>query len=305
MDRKPPAMVGRQPVGVVRVSGTDRLDLLDRLAANDLRSLAEPGRLRSTVFTTNKGRIVDWVWILSRDSDLLVRTSAGRGPRFCEWIDRYTVAEEVSCSDETTAWELLVVHGEAAASLVGVDLPSRHEVAVRDRAVWFRGLAAYGPRLEALVPGPAAGLLGDLVGRGGEMADKDTLEALRIEAGVPAAHREFAGEVNPLELRLGEAVSFDKGCYVGQEVLARMDAYDKLARLLVGFETARPLPEDRSLELTRDGRPLGRVTSVCNRAGGALGLGVVKRVAASAGDAEIAVDGAQIPATLCDRPFWL
>ncbi|MBC7794776.1 MAG: hypothetical protein H7Z43_13815, partial [Clostridia bacterium] len=122
---------------------------------------------------------------------------------------------------------------------------------------------------------------------------------------------EYPDDVNPLELRLGPvAVSFRKGCYIGQEIISRLDSYDKVQRLLVGFNVdptlAAQLPQDgQELKLTREGRPFGRVTSiVALPAGGAAGLAVVKREGADAAAAELVVGKDVIPVTLARRRFF-
>jgi len=297
--------IGRARVGVVRVEGDDRVDLLNRLSTNDVRGLAVPGRVVSTIFTTNKGRVVDWVRLIARASDLLIITSPGRGARVRDWIETYTIVEDVTGHDESEQWQQVVVHGPGAVEVAGLTNSPGNDVTVRSHGIWMRGLDAYGPRLEALVHAPADALVAELVDRGGVPAGEDDLELLRLRAGVPASHREFETEVNPLELRLAaHAINFDKGCFVGQEVLARMDSYDKVARVLMGFECEQSLPEQIPLKLQGGGRQLGRVTSVCNVAGGALGLGVVKREAAVDGVVAAVVGDAQVPVRLRDRPFW-
>ncbi len=297
--------VGSSAVGVVRLEGADRLDLLNRLSTNELAPLAQPGRVVSTVLTTPKGRVVDWLWVLSRAHDLVLRTSPGRGERVRDWIAKFVIAEDVRANDESDAWRRLVLHGPRAVELAGVE-PGGGRWLEANGALWHAGLGAYGPRLEALAPAPAEARVRALRDRGAERAGDAELELLRLRAGVPAAHREFEREINPLELRLGaHAVSFDKGCYVGQEVLARMHTYDKVARVLIGFECERSLPEEEELKLSCDGRHLGRVTSIANLAGGgAVGLGLVKRHAAAGDLAAVRAGEVDVPVRLCDRPFW-
>jgi tRNA-modifying protein YgfZ len=291
------------PAGVLRVSGKDRLDLLHRISTNDLRPLASADTTAATVFTNEKGRIVDWVTIVSRPTELWLRTSEGRAPALAAWIDRYTIVEDLTVKDGSAELRHLIVQGDDAVRIAGLgSLPEPGQALAADDAVWIRGLVAYGTRVEALVPTATAEvLLAAMLARGAIRADAAVVEHARLLAGVPSPEHEFKDEVNPLELRINEGViSWTKGCYIGQEVIARLDSYDKLARQLIGFETDSTLGSDAELKLTRDGRPLGRVTSLA----GGLGLAVVKREAATPGAAEVVGPAGATKARLVDRPFW-
>ena len=301
--------VARTASGTVRVTGRDGVDLLQRLSTQDVARLAAPGRSFSTVFTNEKGRVVDWVFVVAREQDLLLRTSPGRAALVASWIERFTIMEDVRCADETASYVHIVVQGPAAVEAARLDELPPPEAAVATAAGWAaRGLAAYGDRVDLIVSAAQGeAVLRAAVAAGARRGADADLELARLLAGVPSPAYEFREEVNPLELRLGAAaVSFEKGCYVGQEVLARIDSYDKLARLLVGFEADAALDTGRELKLSREGRGIGRVTSAAARpGGGTLGLAVVRREAAPPGEATVSTGGgAAIPVRLVDRPFW-
>ena len=323
---------------VVRVSGKDRVDLLHRLSTNDLEPLAKIGQVRSTLFTTAQGRLIDWVDVLATDDALLVICAAGRGARVAEWIETYTIMEDVR-SVVDPGWYFVVVQGSSAeavikqtlgasslaASSTGDEevtglhavaalesaLPARGQAVRRDDVWLWRGAAAYSNRVELLVPSAKAkDIAARLQQSGAVIADKGLVELSRVVAGVPGPQGEYPDDVNPLELRLGPvAVSFRKGCYIGQEVISRLDSYDKVARLLVGFSVAaadaKNLPASPDgLKLRRDGSPFGRVTSLVVRPdGGAEGLAIVKRDGADATAAELEIADKTIPVRLERRPF--
>ena len=304
--------LGRSAVGVVRLSGRDRIDLLQRLSTNDVARLAVAGSVFSTVLTNEKGRIVDWLQVYTRPEALLLRTSPGRAARVCAWIDRYTVMDLVGCEDLSSAYGLVVAHGPDVEAVTGYGSPPAGTWVADQEALVCRGLAAFGPRLEILLP--TAGidaLVANGQARGAQLAGPAVLDLLRLRAGVPSPEHEFHEEINPLELRLGQvAVSFNKGCYVGQEVIARIDSYDKLARVLMGFEADVPIDRDADphfeLRVEQDGRLLGRVTSwaVESPGGASLGLCVLQRADAVPGRVTIVAPGGVVPSRLVDRPFW-
>ena len=96
----------------------------------------------------------------------------------------------------------------------------------------------------------------------GRAAGEQALEAWRVLSGLPVAGHELTEDSNPLEAGLGEAVSFDKGCYVGQEVVARLNTYDKVARRLYGLQLATGAPcPTAGTPLFIHGRKIGRITS--------------------------------------------
>lgn len=298
-------VVAREAVGVLRMRGKDRLDLLQRLSTNDLRPLVEPDTVRQTVFTTHQGKILDWVWIYSTADALLLRTSQGRAQRLKAWIERYTILEDATLDEASEGHALLVLHGSDAVEAAGIAWPEAERCLVANGIVWARGPAAYEHRLEAIVPGNTVDTTcSALITRGAQVVDAAWLGEQRLRAGVPSPNAEFRDEVNPLELRLGSAVSWSKGCYVGQEVIARLDSYDKVARLLMGFEGDASVLPEAGTRLGRAGRTIGRVTSATLAVSGCVGLAVVERASAAPGEADLLVGGDARRVQLVDRPFW-
>ena len=133
----------------------------------------------------------------------------------------------------------------------------------------------------------------EAAGSGSELisAGPKTLEILRIEAGIPRFGAEIDETVLPAEARLGRAVARSKGCYVGQEVVARMEAAGRVSHLLVGFGLGEdPIPEPAS-EITAAGKRVGEVTSSCRSAlAGSIALGFVRAAHAATGT-ELCVAG--------------
>jgi folate-binding protein YgfZ len=292
---------------LLRIEGADRVDLLHRLSTNDLTPLSEPGRAVSTVFTTAQGRIVDWVRLIAATDHLLAIASPGRAARLAEWIDGYTIMEEVHCLDVTADWSLVVLDGPAAARAVGLSRPPASGFAeAADGGWWLRGVDAYEARFEGLLPMAQVPVALERALAAGAVEGGETdLEQRRLLAGVPSPNAEYAGDVNPLELRLARhAISFTKGCYIGQEVISRLDSYDKLSRVLVGFEVDDSIGAVLPLTVVRDGKTLGRVTSIGPGPSGVLGLAVVRRSAAEPGPAHLRTPGGDVPVRIVDRPFW-
>jgi folate-binding protein YgfZ len=126
-------------------------------------------------------------------------------------------------------------------------------------------------------------------------------EVLRIEAGLPRFGVEIGEEYIPLEANLWDDVSFTKGCYIGQEIIARMESRGKQARVLAGLRLAAPLDADGERAVRIDGQPAGQVTSVAySPALGPIALAFIKPALANPG-AKATVGGVQ--ALIAELPF--
>jgi aminomethyltransferase len=125
-----------------------------------------------------------------------------------------------------------------------------------------------------------------LLDTGLAVADAAAFDYLRIEAGLPRFGRELTGDYIPLEANLWADVSFNKGCYIGQEIIARMESRGKLAKRLVQFTAVAPL--EASSTIQANGKNAGTVTSTAVGPSGAIGLGYVKTAALNS-EKELAV----------------
>lgn len=267
------AFFDRTSRGRLIVTGHDRKDLLHRLATHDVLGL-RPGQSREVCFLTNKGRLIDWSVILDRGEDLLVLS--GNPERLSGHIQEYTISEDVTVRNYM-AIELLVC-GDGAAAALGVNLePWRHakvklgevQVTVARVEPWLSDTF--------VILAPDAVALRRMLAEKGRMLQGAEIEELRVRAGIPAHPNEVNEEANPWELGLDGAVSMTKGCYVGQEVVARLRTYDKVQRRLVRLRLLEPMLP--GAPLLRSGEEVGRLTSAV----GEHGLGLVRREHAAPG----------------------
>ena len=239
-------LVDRSPAGRLKLTGADGLDLLNRLTTNDLTRLTPGGPGAATVLTSNKGRVIDLLTVFFLQDGLLVLTSPAARQRVAEWIEFYIIMDDAAVCDQTDETCAVSVIGPAAAGLL--DRLTGGEASplglYGHRSVIIDGAGARLARTDfAGVPGYeliAPSDLGETLStalreRGAEPVGGEALEAVRIWRGVPAHGAELTEERNPLEAGLVRFVSFNKACYIGQEVVARLNAYDKVQRSLVGL----------------------------------------------------------------------
>jgi folate-binding protein YgfZ len=258
--------------GTVRISGATRKDYLQRQTSNDM-DLLSPTRALPNLLTSASGRILEVFTMVEDGDDLLMITQAGHGPGLAQYFaKRIFFNDQVVIKDESAAWgqaELLGNDAEDTLKQLGFArvpqldevLEAEHE-GTRLRAI---GEAPFGatPRVRLLFPAGAKLSLGETI-------DFAKREQLRIDAGV-AGDPEFQNEYTPFELGLERLVAATKGCYTGQEVLARQVTYDKIVRQLAKVQSDQPL--EPKTQLFVEGKAAGQVSSAI----GNRGLAVLRK----------------------------
>ena len=282
------AMMDRSDVGRLIVRGEDSLDLLNRLSTNELATL-KVGAGAATVLTTNKGRVVDLLRVHWDESRLVVFTSPGNQERVAEWIDFYTFVEDVAVEDVTSETTMLSLTGSAStgfldgltsgqASLLA-PLGRLHTQVSGVSVEVYRSDFLGTPSFDIVVDSEDKERLSAVLRDGGAVpVGADAVEAVRIERGIPAFGKELTEDYNPHEANLVHHVSFSKGCYIGQEVITRLQTYQKVSKYLVGLRWDGEGLAPGSF-LAHDGKRMGIVTSVASlpHTGANVGLGYVRK----------------------------
>ena len=286
-------LLDRSHVGRLSVYGEDALDLLNRLSTNELMTL-EVGRGVPTVLTSNKGRILDLLLVLRLEDHVLVLTSPESRQKLADWIDLYTFDEDVRVQDDAEQTAMLSLAGPGALDLLdGITGQSVSSLAPYDHlqvgigdvdASIIRTDFARLPGYDVVVS-VAEGrslwreFLAKVEEAGGRPVGTQALETTRVEQGVPAYGKEISEEFNPLEANLLEVISFTKGCYVGQEVVTRLNTYKKVQKHLVGLRWDSDRVPEEGAKLLVDGAQVGVVTSavLSPKDGKAIGLGYARK----------------------------
>ena len=294
--------------GRLRLTERDRADLLHRLSTNDIRSLSSGAGAR-TVLTNHNARIVDLLTVYALPEHLLVTTSPDQRPAVMQLLRKNiffqdkVVVEDLSA--ETVEYH---VYGPAATALVS-------EISSLDTSEWplhhIQAVTVAGAQAWLARTLPIGGAGYALFGRADERdallsalgpapeLDAASRDILRVEQGYPAPGAELSLEYIPLETRLTDAVSFTKGCYVGQEIIARMESRNRLAKQLMGLRLAAPVGQGK---LRHDGKEAGDLTSVVDSPRfGPIGLAYVRTAAAAPGTVVEVGDG--VRAEVVALPF--
>lgn len=294
---------------VLALVGPDRLRFLNGLVTNEVKSLL-PGQGRYGLFTQQKGRILAEVRLLARDGERLwLVLPPGAGPAIAAHLARYKVADrvEVEVVDGITAWALVGPRAAAVLATAGLGAPHAplaHVATELDGStvVVVREEDLGGEVARFLVLSTIRDAVGErLLAAGARAVGHDAWEALRIEEGRPAAGVDFGEDCFPQEAGLEAAVSFTKGCYLGQEVVARIHYRGGVQRRLRGLLFGGGPTPARGAAVLHDGRQVGLLTSVARspRLERAIGLAILHQKAEPGVDVTVGGE----PANVVELPF--
>ena len=276
------------PSAALRVTGSDRVPFVHGQVSNDVRGLSTPGACRSAILNA-KGQLEYDVRIYRREADLYIHARAGLGSALLERFQRYVVFDDVQLSDITDKISVYHVSSDIASSLGfagGVQLlPSDFGTLLISNV--NRGFAG-GADIHALRDHTPA-LEAFLQARGMPL-NPDDLELSRLRAGLPDAHLDGFLERLPQECGLESAVSYRKGCYIGQEIMARLEARGNTRYGLqrVALSALAPIGS----AVTQSGKNVGQLGSSLRDGNEVIGLAVLRRDLET--DAVLEVDGVRL-----------
>ncbi|RPI70493.1 MAG: hypothetical protein EHM47_12035 [Ignavibacteriales bacterium] len=266
--------------GILELRGNDSVEFIHRIATNDVKNLPKEG-IAETIFTTEKGRIIDYTTLLNFESHQLLITSADFRNKIVSWLNKYIITDDVKVAvteKKYYIFELLGPQAESFATLICGNIANQIQPNTF-KIIHTEGMLFFLAKIKDIKGRIKFWTISDednarrltkyIVDNKGifnfNFIGEDVYNSYRIEQGIPATPYELNDEVNPHEAGLMDAVSSLKGCYIGQEVIARLETYDKVQKLLSGVEfTEPPLPESIFVLLDNEGKEAGNVTSYVN-----------------------------------------
>lgn len=275
--------------GRIRVSGSEATMFLNGLITNDVKSLAQ-NRWMPAVFPTVQGRLIGAVRVIrGNEPAFLIDTETASHDAVLKTISKFTLAGDFKVADVTTETALLTLQGRGAAEILqkvfeqGVsDLPENGVVETEWQGVpvtIFRATHTGEDGYDIVIDSSRkAEFQQALETAGAQPIGEDTFEILRVEAGI-ARFGQDIDETNVVpETNLDDAVSYTKGCYVGQEIIVRIKHRGHPAKKLTGlrFETDQQI-EPGAVIRSKENQEIGHVTSaVISPRLGSIGLGYVR-----------------------------
>jgi len=285
---------------ILVLTGPDRVRYLHAICSNNIQAL-ENGRGMLALLLNPQGHILAELEVYALPEKLLVLSHAAQRERTVATLKKYVIGSHVQIDDQTDRMGSLAVEGpqalQAVADVCGASLADLPEMAITETAInaspgYLLKRSHFGePGAELIVPRENLAalwkkLLSSVCERGGEPIGMATLNALRLEAGVPWIPADFNDAQIPHEAAVEIThISFNKGCYTGQEIVERVRSRGHVnrKRVILRFSTARPPAP--GTKLLASGAEVGYVTSAAfsPAAGTSIGMGYVRREQFAAG----------------------
>ena len=279
----------------IEMTGDDRASFLHNLCTNEVKALT-PGSGCETFFTNVQGKTIGFGYLFVSETSIVIDSEPGEAETLLSHLDKYLISEKVELVDHSDEGTQFLVAGPRAAELLsgfcGDSIPqelfAHREFKINGASVHVRCVDYAGPGSYLLRVSPDAG---DAIQQALTQAEilqasEADVEARRIEQGTPRFGVDLDATNLPQELaRDDRAISFTKGCYLGQETVARIDALGHVNRVLVGLAFEGEEIPPAGTPLTHESNEVGRVTSACfsPRRGQPLALAFLKRKQSAAG----------------------
>lgn len=309
--------------GKLRVTGEDRVKWLQSVISNDILPL-QPGQGRYSSFLTHKGKMLTYFRVYVQTDSVMLEDCGEIGDQTYGALRKFllygTKAKMENCGE---SWGLLLVSGPKAAivlkAALGTDVEDLKPISFIAAAIGGQSALIIRTEetgeldYEVLIPadGLAAAwsrLMEAGAPHGIKPVGSQAREALRIEAGIPTAGPDLNEEIVPPEANLeGKAFSLSKGCYPGQEVVARMDTYGNVRRHLVGLLVKGSAVPPKGAKLFSGDREVGWISSAVRspQRGQVIAFGFPLRDFSKPGTVlSVDIDGEKHEATVTSLPFY-
>ena len=267
--------------GKIRISGKDRIKFLQNILSQDINKLT-PGTGGHATLLNTKGHMLAYMRIYSDEDSFLIDTEPGEADKIIQILNRYLFREDVKIDDVTLKYGLVTVQGphsrENICRISGTDIKKMEECnhlnltinsinckVVKTTHTGEEGYDIYAPwdNIHSIwetiiIPSPSAQIT---------PVGHEAYNSLRIEAGIPLYSVDMDEDTIPIEANLDHAISYTKGCYVGQETIARIKFKGHVNRTLTGFTIEGdiiPGKGDRIYTVTENTEHnIGIITSAC------------------------------------------
>jgi folate-binding protein YgfZ len=249
----------------IKASGEDRARLLHAMTTNHVQQLT-PGTGCYAYFLSAQGRILADANLLCRPDHFLIDTEPETRDKLYKHLDSFIIADDVTLEDITTSLATIAVEGPAAAAVLGkLGAPApEHDY---DNAAWENGLVVRtsytgGPGFYIVAPvEERETLIGRLELAGAVAAEPEAFRIARIENGRPRYGEDISERYLSQEANQPRALHFNKGCYLGQEIVERVRSRGQVHRVLVPLQIDTANPPAPGAKLLSGGSPAGEITS--------------------------------------------
>jgi folate-binding protein YgfZ len=300
------AVCDRSFWGRIRVSDDDRIRFLHNQSTNDFQS-RNPGQGCDTVMVSSTARTIDLVTAYILEDAVLLLVSPSRRESLIQWLDRYIFfADKVQLTDvtdDTATFSLIGPESDAVIKHLGAEAiigqPDGNHHVLNNQVIVAVGSGLATPGYTLILPvAEKEKLWQQIIDLGVvELSDR-AWDTLRILQGRPAPDAELTDDYNPLEVGLWQTISFNKGCYIGQETIARLNTYKGVKQYLWGIRLNAPATVGSAIAIQDE--KVGKLTSYTETTDGYFGLGYIR---SKAGGVGLKVQVGETEGEVVDIPF--
>ncbi len=293
--------------------GPDTEEFLHRMLSNRVKEL-KPGEGAYNTFLTRQGKFISDLYMYKGETFVVASVAPGMADTLAEEIDRFIIMDQVEVADHTEnsfclglfgpdSREILLRAGMGALSLEEHGHTTSGNMMIA-RELWTGedGYLLMGPREGA------EAIWGSLSSAGATPAGLAALESLTLEAGVPLFGKDMTSAINPMQAGLEEkAIDFDKGCYIGQEVIAKIKYLGQVNRGLVGLRINGEAAPEPGADVYFDAKTIGSITrsAYCPTLDGVLAFSYLPRAQMEPGThVKVDVQGGDVEAIVESLPFY-
>ncbi len=268
--------------GFINASGTDLIDFINRMSTNDLRKFPD-NEFRKTVLTTDKGRIIDLINVFNLKELKFILTSDNFQDKVTAHLNKFIIMDDVILGKPDSQFYLIVISGDIfllSEKLFEIkpEVSKVYELS-ENEYLFFDNFKIN--TLNIICKEESIKKYKELLIDAVEQTCIE-YESDRIEAGIPEGENEFNDNINPMECGLERYISFNKGCYIGQEVIARLDSQGKLPKRMIRINSDKPLKINEKIFLIEEDKEeikeVGFVSSTVSYDAKNLSLGFIRSV---------------------------
>ena len=308
--------------GIIELKGKDALDYLHRIGTNAVKDLPKEG-IAQTILTNEKGRIIDKGTLINFEDYQLLIVSSKQKMKVFSWLNKYIITDDVKPADANEKYSLLELIGPQADSFVTLICgntvnsikPNSFKIFSTEGMIFFllkmtdkNGNMHFWILADHL---NARKIIDYLVENKGpfnfNLIGEEAYNLYRIEQGIPIAPNELNDLYNPHEARINDLIDSNKGCYIGQEVIARLDTYDKVQKYLMGVVLSSSETVGTTADLYFENNEAGVLTSTAYsfKLKKQIGLAYVRRAYCDEGKKLMIKNenGNSVEATVVNLPF--
>jgi tRNA-modifying protein YgfZ len=263
---------------IIQLSGKDILDFLNRVSTNAILSVKMFDKV-NTLFLNEKGRFIDRTTFIPLEDRSLLIGSSDRENRLLSWLNKYIIMEDIKAEDYSGKYALVDIIGPQTESfltmILGKDISINDEKRIRrfdvDGFTFYSYLSCEGNAIKffrfLIEKERSLDFIDYLVGIKSvfdlSVVGRNAYDFFRIENLIPVFPNEINDLTNPYEVNLINEVSFTKGCYIGQEVIARLNTYSKIKRKLVAVRLTKEITNSEPFTIVDDNsNQIGEITTL-------------------------------------------